>query len=159
MKDALNNFNNIKLEGKWNALSADQEKIMALQAIFNLLKDTELKLSKEVTDPKQAKEGKKSDKKKKKSSKKQKGKEMYAWKKVPPKNGETTKVVDGETYYWCEDHQVWMLHKPEDCELRKKRLADDQKKAEEKGDEGVPRQQHMPTFLIKNESLHNFNNM
>ena len=134
MNDAENKFNNIKLEGKWNALSPDQEKIMALTAKFNQLKDKNLKLSKEITDPKSVKNNKKSSKKKKKS-KKRKDDEKYAWKKIPPKEGEPRiKVVDGKTYYWCEDHMAWVLHKPKDCDLRKERLAEEKQAAEKEAE-------------------------
>ena len=47
------------------------------------------------------------------------------WKKVPPKEGEPkTKQKNGKTYYWCEDHQLWCLHKPEDCTLKQQREKD-----------------------------------
>ena len=44
----------------------------------------------------------------------------YAWKKVPPKNGDpsTKKVhVNGisKTYYWCPHHLQWTVHLPKEC--------------------------------------------
>jgi hypothetical protein len=44
----------------------------------------------------------------------------YAWKKIPPKNGEpsTKKIhVNGvsKTYYWYPYHQQWTVHPPKEC--------------------------------------------
>jgi hypothetical protein len=44
----------------------------------------------------------------------------YKWKLVPPKDGEKNvkKVFqDGEkkTYYWCQYHQMWTKHTPQEC--------------------------------------------
>jgi hypothetical protein len=50
----------------------------------------------------------------------------YAWKKVPPKDGEPhTKrmYVDGKykVYYWCPNHLEWTIHKPSECRRLKPR--------------------------------------
>ena len=47
----------------------------------------------------------------------------WAWKTVPPKNGETTKKFGGKQYHWCPKHVAWCLHTPEQCN---------------KGDQGAP---------------------
>lgn len=26
--------------------------------------------------------------------------------------------MNGKTYYWCNEHQLWCLHKPEECLLK-----------------------------------------
>ena len=36
---------------------------------------------------------------------------------MPPVNGETTKVFEGKTYYFCPKHKAWTLHKPSECRL------------------------------------------
>ena len=38
-------------------------------------------------------------------------------KKVPPVNGETTKVFEGKTHYFCPQHKAWTLHKASECRL------------------------------------------
>jgi hypothetical protein len=48
----------------------------------------------------------------------------YAWKKVPPKDGEpsTKKVLmDGQTktYHWCTFHKQWTIHTPQECKRAK----------------------------------------
>ena len=50
MHDALNKYKNIKLEGKWNSLTPEQEKLLTLTAEFQELKDKNLKLSKGLTN-------------------------------------------------------------------------------------------------------------
>jgi hypothetical protein len=45
------------------------------------------------------------------------------WKLIPLKPGESRlKVItiNGKrlTYYWCQNHQRWTIHKPQDCRLK-----------------------------------------
>jgi hypothetical protein len=40
----------------------------------------------------------------------------YAWKKVPPKDGQTQKTFEGRIYFWCTKHKAWTMHRDEDCE-------------------------------------------
>jgi hypothetical protein len=57
----------------------------------------------------------------------------YAWKKVPPKSGESSTkkmLVDGKhkVYYWCPHHLEWTIHKPSECKrLRPRRRKQDYK--------------------------------
>jgi hypothetical protein len=51
------------------------------------------------------------------------GKTRKDWKLIPPKPGESRKkivTVNGKrvTYYWCQHHQRWTMHKPQDCCLK-----------------------------------------
>ena len=44
----------------------------------------------------------------------------YAWKKLPPKDGEpSVKKVHtngvSKTYYWCPYHHQWTVHSPKEC--------------------------------------------
>ena len=133
MKDAINKFQNLKLEGKWNALSADQEKLVALQAEFKVLKDKNLKLTPNLSGDN--KNNNYSDSKKANTNKKSKNKRKnqnaasWAWKKVPPKENEPKTIQkDKKTYHWCPDHNAWTVHSHEKCELRIKRM---QKEKEE----------------------------
>ena len=53
-------------------------------------------------------------------SKKKPGKNdcKWAWKEVPPSEGETSKKFEGKTYYFCPKHKAWCLHKPEECRIK-----------------------------------------
>jgi hypothetical protein len=111
MSMAKRKFDFLKTKGKWGAKSPDDEKIVAMTAKINTLKD-QLKL-----DPKLsaiADEGEKGDDK---SSKKK----DEAWKKEPPKAVESKegKKVGKFTFNWCEHHMAWTVHKPANCLLGK----------------------------------------
>jgi len=120
MNDAQNKYKNLVLEKQWNALSPEEEKLIALTARFEELKDKNLKLSKNLQP------GRKSQKPNPKrtpnaKSNKKKDKE-YAWKKVPPKAGQAHMINrDSKTYHWCPEHLAWCVHKPSDCKLKEQR--------------------------------------
>jgi hypothetical protein len=42
--------------------------------------------------------------------------EKYAWKSIPPKDGESTKVFEDRTYHWYEYHKMWAMHTPDSCQ-------------------------------------------
>jgi len=129
LSKGLTKFMELKQAGTWNRPSADQEKIMALTASFEALKDKKLKLANHLTThskPKR-KPDKKSNKQNFKSKPKSKIKDErdYAWKKVPPgKDDPKSKTRDGKTYHWCEDHMAWTPHTHEQCKLRLQRDKD-----------------------------------
>jgi hypothetical protein len=119
MSMAKRKFDFLKTKGKWGAKSPDDEKIVAMAAEINSLKG-KLKL-----DPKLsaiADEGEKGDNK---SSKKK----DEAWKKEPPKAGESKegKKVGKYTFNWCEHHMAWTVHKPADCLLGKQHKEEQKK--------------------------------
>ena len=124
---ALTKYMELKQAGTWNKPSADQEKIIALTASFEALKDKNLKLANSLsshsgtkarnTKSKSTKNKRKGNTKSNKS--KIKDERDYAWKKVPPSNSEPkTKIKDDKTYHWCDEHMAWTLHTPEECKLR-----------------------------------------
>ena len=89
--------------GKWAAPSSEKAEIEALKTELVQLK-------------KQSKKAKTTNFNKKEKPKKFKG---PAWKKTPPteeerKNG-TKKKVNEKWFYWCPQHEMWTLHKPEEC--------------------------------------------
>jgi len=114
---AKRKFDFLKTKGKWGAKSPDDEKMVAMAAEIKSLKG-QLKL-----DPKLSAIAGKGDKgDKKKNSKKKNKKNMEnkkeqkkdeAWKKEPPKAGES------KEFNWCEHHMAWTVHKPADCLLGK----------------------------------------
>ena len=45
--------------------------------------------------------------------------------KIVREGNETTKVHNGQTWYWCENHQapMWVKHKPAECRGRRNTTA------------------------------------
>ena len=133
---ALNKFQSLKNEGLWRSKVEKDDKIVALTAQFqqikdSILKDKNLRLSDKVKS--KTKAAKKPNKPKSKASKKKQRKDLEAWKLVAPKAGEPkTKVHSyGKTYHWCEDHMMWCIHTPDQCDERKRRLEAQAKKAKD----------------------------
>lgn len=129
MELALNKYENLVTEGKWRALSPADEKLEALNATVDKLKDLNLRLSKSLKAKQQKgkgdKDAKGKDKAKKKSNKnKKRQNEDMSWKKKPPKEGEpTSKKVQDKMWYWCLDHLAWVMHEPSECRLAKERTS------------------------------------
>jgi hypothetical protein len=132
MSMAKRKFDFLKTKGKWGAKSPDDEKIVAMAAQINSLKGQlklDPKLSAIAGEEKKDDGSKKKKKNKKNTSNKKEQKQDEAWKKVPPKEGEskTGKKKGKYTFNWCEHHMAWTVHKPSDCLLGQKHK-DEQKK-------------------------------
>jgi hypothetical protein len=41
------------------------------------------------------------------------------WKKKKPTDVNAPNVVEGKTYYWCNKHEMFTMHKAEECNLPK----------------------------------------
>ena len=105
--------------------SDEEQHVIALQAELNEVKDSNLKLSKQLkTKLKPHTSSSKSNssattqktKNSKNTSDRKWQKQDEAWKKVAPKSGESnTKKRDNKTWFWCIHHLAWCLHTPEDC--------------------------------------------
>ena len=112
-------------KGTWGQLSSEQQQIVALSAELEKFKKNSNNNSKNKNQRNnQDNNGgggnnnpNKKNNKKKKSNKKKDNDSKWAWKKVPPANGETTKTVENKKYYWCPKHKAWTLHKPSECRL------------------------------------------
>jgi hypothetical protein len=99
-KDAL-------LAKEWMEPDDNQQKILALQSEINQVR------------AQAAFKGKKNRVGKDGKIKRKVAKE-WEWKRIPPKQGEPlVKCFKGETYHWCKNHQMWCLHKPGECKLKK----------------------------------------
>ena len=134
---AENKYRTLVQEGRWNSLSPEQSQIVALTAQLSKLKDGRVNIGKGNNGRKKGKgkdrnkdekDESKSDSKKgggkKRGRRKGRDDPKWAWKKVPPKDGEKDeKVFNGVTYYWCHDHGLWTLtrHTDETCYLKKKK--------------------------------------
>ena len=173
MRLAENKYQDMIRDETWNQMSAEQQEIVAMSAKVTQIKDENLKLSRALSkiktgkgnkdnkgDKKEEQDSKKGKKFKKKSFK-QKQEESAKWKREKPKsndpkktvNGHSyhTRTVDNKTYYWCEYHEAWVLHLPEDdgengCKLRKKLLS------EEKGTKKVSFAAALTTVMNELES-------
>ena len=68
-------------------------------------------------------------KNKKNTNNKWEQKKDEAWKKEPPKAGESKegKKVGKFTFNWCEHHMAWTVHKPADCLLGKQHKEEQKK--------------------------------
>jgi hypothetical protein len=108
----------------WSRPTQEEENIVALTARLEMM-NKQIGKKKVDTKSKQSK-GLKKTTKKDKSPKGKKNKQdldkKFAWKKVPPKDGEPrTKTVGGKFYHFCPNHDergMWTLHKPSDCKAK-----------------------------------------
>ena len=120
MQLVLNNHILRKENGEWGAPSADQEQLTALTAELNKFKSSNSNFENKQGQglkPK-PKDWNKDKKKSGKSKKKQNNDEKWAWKKIPPANGEAnTKELSGKTYPWYIKYQAWTLRTSEQCFL------------------------------------------
>ena len=120
-------------ENTWGKPTEDQEKIVAMMAEINSLKQamsgtTTTKTTKQKAAMGKTQANKKAQPKKTKEQKK-KTSEKWAWKNKRPKDndgkeGNTfVKNFEGKKYYWCLHHNngagMWTLHHPNDCEANK----------------------------------------
>jgi hypothetical protein len=128
--------NYLKTKGTWGAKSPGDEKIVAMLAALNALKGN-LKLNDKLGDVIKGKGkgkgkgqgGNRKTKNKKNTGNEAKQKEDKAWKKVPPKSGDTkSKEMSKYTYHWCKHHMAWCMHKPSECHLGKEWKEEQQKR-------------------------------
>lgn len=104
MQLALNKYNTLKEAGKWNAPTEEQNKIVALEAEVNKMKNDKRPHKKKFVA--KNKGHKKSDS----------YKGPPEWMKTKPKDGEThSKNVGGKEYHWCPNHEAWTRHTPDEC--------------------------------------------
>jgi hypothetical protein len=126
MPVALAKYHSLIESGMWNTMSPDQERLVSLLSEVNMLKDRNLKLSKDTQEGIKGKkpEDKGKFKKAPTPSKKKSDEDKWPWKKVPPQAGDPkTKSMPGfdKDHQWCDDHQAWTVHLPDDCKLRQSR--------------------------------------
>jgi hypothetical protein len=120
---AKSKFNYLHTKGTWGARSPNDDKIIAMTAAINGLKE-QLKLSPQLATAGGKHDGDGMSKKgqktrnKKNTSDHVKQKKDKAWKKVPPKDGKKKeKVYDKRTYHWYVHHMAWTMHSPSKCRL------------------------------------------
>jgi hypothetical protein len=142
---AENKYKNRQQNNTWAQASEDHTDIVALQATVNSLS----KALKEKRDNKKNKTpGKTPGKKQPKGPKKQ----DFAWKNVPPKQGEgNTKTIKGKTYNFCPNHNQgngkWVLHKLSECKGGSFKPKDKKEPKREQGEEETNLEQAMQIVL------------
>ena len=106
MTFAKNRYEVLVEKGLWNAPSAEEEKILALEATIKKLQGSKQKAAKAAQGSKNI--GKKGANKK--------GKAIPTWVNEKPKPGEPkTKVVDGKAWHYCDHHERWTHHNSDEC--------------------------------------------
>jgi hypothetical protein len=111
MITAENKFNDLKLDGDWEALTESEKTILALRAQISAKKN-------ERTKDKDKKTGE--DFKGGSLSPAERFIGKLAWKAAAPKAGAPVSQTVGKTvYHWCPHHRFWTVHKPEECTLAK----------------------------------------
>ncbi len=102
MSQAENHYK-MRIEGgTWKAITKKDERIVALEARIEALTTTT-----SYTNDNGSKGGRLTPEQRA---------IKYAWKKIPPKDGQKQKSFEGRIYYWCTKHKAWTMHKDEDCE-------------------------------------------
>jgi hypothetical protein len=110
MKLAEDYYKDAVTAGEWLQPDDDQRTILALEAKIN-------KLSSNHSH-------------KNPNARKRNAKDEWAWKNIPPKEGEPKKKkFKGKTYYWCRQHKQWMIHSPSECCLRENQDIKPQRKS------------------------------
>jgi hypothetical protein len=118
MDAALLKWKTMVQEKTYKAPSEDSKKIIALEArvqvLSNKVSKTKPAPDKSKGDSKESPKGGKGGKGKKPKFKK----EDPAWMTQAPKDGKTTRTVNGDEWIWCETHAAWGKHTKEACHKR-----------------------------------------
>ena len=121
MSLALNKYKTRVTNKEWNAPSADQQKILALEAELKKLKSAKGKAPKPPTPKAKAPkpdDPKKPQAKEKATGKKQKPDWMLKEPTAQEKASGSKKTVSGKQYHWCPHHKAWTRHSPAECRLK-----------------------------------------
>ena len=138
LTDMLNKYNTLVESGRFKMPTDAEREIVALKAAVTIIQASNVQLSAKL----KKKDWNKKDKNG--SGTNNKGKRKWdhdqwtqhnpnkvprtykgsdAWKSQPPKaNEKKEKIMNGKTYYWCEDHKAWTVHHPDHCKWRLDRL-------------------------------------
>ena len=107
----------------WLQKSEEQVQIEALTAEVKDLR-SQKGTKKKKRDPKSKGDDAASKERKDEKKSGDKNNDKWAWKKIPPGDGEPEKkTVNGKTYHWCPYHEAWTVHKPSECTLKDKKPA------------------------------------
>lgn len=128
MQLASNKFKVLVDKGLWNAPTAEEEKIVALEAKIKSLS------RKQTNDHSKNKTSKRKESPNKDNKQQQKKKYTKpVWKTTPPKEGERSeKDNNSRKYHWCPKHKMWTVHSPQECKGTGYNLVTQKKKEEKK---------------------------
>ena len=116
MRLAENKYASLVERGLWGGQSAEQKQIIALTTTISKLQNSmKIKKPPKADAGNNKEKGKGKNKSDKAKNKNRNNDEKWAWKTVPPSNGETTKKFGGKDYHWCPHHEAWTLHTPAKC--------------------------------------------
>jgi hypothetical protein len=129
MQLAQNKYEGRVLAQTWNALSDEQEQIIALEAQIKSLQSRNQDRNKQKANKQtNSKRGVSKSPTANRNNKNKSGKDQstrnndymnalgkWSWLKVAPKTGETKKIYEGKTFFWCKNHQRWGRHTPNSC--------------------------------------------
>lgn len=125
MDQADNLYQSLVDTNQWLSESESDQKIVALTAQIQSLKDAKAKPQQQMEKKNNKKKNPKGGGKKGKNPKggNQKGYVEPAWVTVAPGAGKPIdKIVDEKDYHWCKhhgDHGKWVRHTREDCDIQK----------------------------------------
>lgn len=123
MHDARNKYASLSSEGKWNALSRSDTKLVALQAEVSKLRASGGQKRKASNDHHATRTVSytavsSGGKKGRASHNRTWFRTPEEWMRAPPRDGEAkTKSVNNRLFHWCHYHKMWVQHHPKDCRL------------------------------------------
>jgi hypothetical protein len=110
--------------------SDEEQQVIALKAELTQVKDSNLRLSKQLKSKLKTSSSSTSSQSKanssstttqktrnqKNTSNRRRQKQDEAWKRVAPKSGEPKSMTrDNKTWHWCVHHMAWCLHSTDEC--------------------------------------------
>lgn len=111
MNFAITRYKDRVRSNVWQAPSAEQEQIIALTTKLDKLSKVKVKSNPPA----------KGTKDRVKSKRTREDDPKFAWKLVPPKEGDPkTKVVNGKTYHFGCPHNAWVFHARHECRKTKR---------------------------------------
>lgn len=114
MELALNKYKILVEAGVWNKADDTKDRVFALEARTKAMAKKIKGNSNSTKKPRSPPS--KNTQPAKKQPKSNKEKASDRWKRVAPKDGDSThKLVDGKDFYWCPQHRSWTRHKAEEC--------------------------------------------
>ena len=119
MRKAERKYQARMMKGEWNALSQEQEEIIALKArlaSINIPKSQGEHFKKRNGTPQHNKKPDQHPRNMKKKQHKKTFQGKQSWRNIKPLPHEPkTKMVDGSNWHYCEHHQAWGRHSTENC--------------------------------------------
>jgi hypothetical protein len=119
MRKAERKYQARMMNGEWNALSQEQEEIIALKARLASIKAPKHQGEQPNKKHNPTQQGKKSGQRPKQTKEKYHRKTFQgkqSWRNTKPLPHEPkTKEVDGSTWHYCDHHQAWGRHSTDSC--------------------------------------------